>query len=186
MRKLKLQMHITLDGFSNMEDGGKNFKWDSKVIKFCVDNLKDVDALLLGRKTADELIPFWDKVALNKKHPDYALGKRISELPKIVFSNTTKESKWQNATVIKGDLKKEIQKLKKSEGKNLLAYGGVSFAAALIENSLVDTFYFLKNPFCLGKGLSIFKEEKKVFTFKLEQSKPFPCGTILLSYIPKK
>jgi hypothetical protein len=85
MRKLKLQMHITLDGFSNMEDGGRNFKWDSKVIKFCVDNLKDVDVLLLGRKTADELIPFWDKVALNKKHPDYALGKRISEIPKIVF-----------------------------------------------------------------------------------------------------
>ena len=26
MRKLKLQMHMTLDGFSNMEGGGKNFR----------------------------------------------------------------------------------------------------------------------------------------------------------------
>jgi dihydrofolate reductase len=186
MRKLKLQMHMTLDGFFNMEDGGKNFKWDSKVIKFCVDNLKDVDVLLLGRKTADELIPFWDKVALNKKHPDYALGKRISELPKIVFSNSAKETKWQNATLIKGDIKKEIQRLKKLKGKNMLAYGGVSFAAALIEHRLVDDFYFLKNPFCLGKGLSIFKESKDVLTFTLEQSKPFPCGTIMLSYKRKK
>jgi len=186
MRKLKLQMHMTLDGFFNMEGGGKNFKWDSKVIKFCVDNLKDVDVLLLGRKTADELIPFWDKVALNKKHPDYALGKRISELPKIVFSNSAKENKWQNATLIKGNLKNEIQRLKKLKGKNMLAYGGVSFAAALIEHRLVDDFYFLKNPFCLGKGLSIFKESKDVLTFKLEQSKPFPCGTIMLSYKRKK
>ncbi|MFT3910890.1 MAG: dihydrofolate reductase family protein [Ferruginibacter sp.] len=186
MRKLKLQMHITLDGFSNMEGGGKKFKWDHKVIRFCVDNLKDVDALLLGRKTADELIPFWDTVALNKKHPDYALGKRISELPKFVFSNTAKENKWQNATLIKGDLEKEVKKLKRLRGNNLLAYGGVSFASALIENRLVDAFYFLKNPFCLGKGLSIFKREKNVPAFTLEKSKPFPCGTIMLSYTPKK
>ena len=186
MGKLKLQMHITLDGFSNMEDGGANFKWDTKVIKFCVDNLADIDALLLGRKTADELIPFWDKVALNKKHPDYALGKRISELPKMVFSNSVKQNKWQNATLINGNIKKEIEKLKKSKGKNFLAYGGVSFASTLIENNLVDSFYFLKNPFCLGKGLSIFKDNKNILAFKLEQSKTFPCGTVMLFYKPKK
>lgn len=69
----------------------------------------------------------------------------------------------------------------------MLAYGGgVSFASALIEHGLVDDFYFLKNPFCLGKGLSIFKEGRNVLTFKLEQSKPFPCGTIMLSYTSKK
>ena len=113
MGKLKLQMHITLDGFSNMKAGGANLKWDAKVIKFCVDNLSDIDALLLGRKTADELIPFWDKVALNKKHPDYILGKRISELPKMVFSNSVKQNKWQNAILINGNIKKEIEKIKK-------------------------------------------------------------------------
>lgn len=186
MRKLKLQMHITLDGFSNVEAGGDNFKWDNKVIKFCVENLADVDALLLGRKTADELIPFWDKVALNKKHPDYALGKRISELPKIVFSKSIKTNRWENATLINGDIKKEIQNLKKSRGKNLLAYGGISFASALIYNDLVDAFYFLKDPFCLGKGLSIFKKSKAILAFKLKKSKPFPCGTIMLSYHRKK
>ncbi|MEO5980123.1 MAG: dihydrofolate reductase family protein [Chryseolinea sp.] len=156
MRKLKLQMHVTLDGFSNMEAGGDDFKWDGKVIKFCVDNLADVDALLLGRKTADDLIPFWDEVARNKKHADYALGKRISDLPKIVFSNSVKESKWKNATLINGDIKYEIKKLKKRKGKNLLAYGGVSFASTLIENGLVDAFYFLKKPVFIRKRIISF------------------------------
>ncbi len=170
-----------------MEAGGSNFKWDAEVIKFCVDNLLYVDALLLGRKTADELIPFWDKVSLNKKHPDYTLGKRISELPKIVFSNSVKKNKWQNATLINGDLKKEIQQLKKTRGKNFLAYGGISFASSLIENKLVDSFYFLKDPFCLGKkGVSIFSDYKSILTFKLEKSKTFPCGTVMLSYTRKK
>jgi dihydrofolate reductase len=182
MGKLKLQMHMTLDGFSNMEAGGDNFKWDAKVIKFCVDNLADVDALLHGRKTADELIPFWDDVALNKKHPDYALGKRISELPKIVFSHSVTQSKWKNAMLINGEIKKEIEKIKKRKGKNLLAYGGISFASNLIENKLVDAFFFLKDPFCLGKGLSIFDKITNMPLLKLEQSKAFPCGTVMLSY----
>lgn len=185
MRKLKLQMHMTLDGFSNMEAGGKNFKWDEEVIKFCVDNLADVDGLLLGRKTANDLIPFWDKVALNEKHKDYALGKRISELPKFVFSNSLKNPKWQNATLISGDLKKEVEKLKKSKGKNLLVYGGISFASSLIENNLADVFYFLQDPFSLGKGKSIFRG-KDIMSFNLEESKSFPCGTIMLSYKRKK
>jgi len=49
------------------------------------------------------------------------LGKRISELPKVVFSNSVKKSKWKNATLINGEIKKEIQKLKRRKGKNLLA-----------------------------------------------------------------
>lgn len=177
---------MTLDGFSNMEAGGKNFKWDSKVIQFCVNNLKDVDALVLGRKTADDLISFWDKIAENKKHSDYLLGKRISALPKFVFTKSMTENKWRNTTLIKGDLKTEIEKLKKHKGKNLLVYGGVSFAAALIENKLIDSFYFLKDPFCLGKGLSIFKDTRDIPAFKLKKSKVFPCGTVMLSYTRKK
>ena len=39
MRKLKLQMHLSLDNYVNMEKGEANFKWDDEVIKFCVDNL---------------------------------------------------------------------------------------------------------------------------------------------------
>jgi len=62
----------------------------------------------------------------------------------------------------------------------------VSFASTLIENNLVDAFYFLKDPFCLGKGLSVFEKNKNIPVFKLEQSKAFPCGTVLLSYKREK
>ena len=184
MRKLKLQMHLSLDNYVNMEKGGKNFKWDDQVIEFCVNNLESVDTLLLGRKTAEELIPFWDKVATNTSHSDFALGKRISELPKVVLSNTITTHNWKNTTVIKGNIKDEILKLKESKGKDVLVYGGASFASSLIENRLVDEFYFLLNPFCLGGGATIFKPIKDILTFTFVKSIPFPSGIVMVCYKP--
>src|SRR5688572_10628339 len=100
MRKLKLQMHLSLDNFANMETGGINFKWDDQVTKFCVNNLESVDTILLGRNAGAGLISFWDDVATKAGHPDFALGRRISELPKVVFSNTITSSVWKNTTII--------------------------------------------------------------------------------------
>lgn len=184
MRSLKLQMHLTLDNFSNMEDGGPNFKWDNEVITFCVNNLKSVDTILLGRKTAEILIPFWDDVAKKTEHPDLALGKRIAELPKVVFSNTITNHSLRNTAIISGNFDDEISKLKNSKGKDILVYGGVSFASALIQNKLVDEFYFVLNPFCQGTGLSIFKENKDMLAFNLVKTLPFPCGSVMLNYKP--
>ena len=178
-------MHMTLDNYVNMEDGGENFKWDNEVIAFCVDNLESVDSILLGRKTAEELIPFWDDVATKPTHSDFALGKRISELPKTVLSNTLTDPPWKNTSIVSGDMNDEVMKLKKSAGKDILVYGGASFATSLIDKNLVDEFYFLLDPFRLGKGISIFKEIDKVQPFNLLNSMPFPCGTIMLHYHPK-
>jgi dihydrofolate reductase len=168
-----------------MEDAGENFKWDSEVIEFCVNNLDDVDTILLGRKTAEELIPFWDGVAKNPGHKDFALGKRISEIPKIVFSNSVTDNKWKNTEILKGNFHDELPKLKKSKGSNILVYGGASFASSIVQNNLVDEFYFLLDPFCLGKGKTIFKKDQGVQTFTFLTSKSFPCGTVLLTYKPE-
>ncbi len=184
MKKLKLQMHLSLDNYVNMEQGGTNFKWDDEVIKFCIDNLENVDTILLGRKTAQDFITFWDEVATNPGHSDFALGKRISEIPKVVFSNTITLHQWKNTTIINGNINDEINKLKQSKGKDLLVYGGASFVSSLIQNNLVNEFYFLLNPFCLGNGVTIFKPNKDVLSFTLVKSTPFPCGTVMLCYKP--
>lgn len=184
MRNLKLQMHFSLDNYVNMEDGGENFKWDEEVIKFCVDNLNDVDTILLGRKTAVDLIDFWDDVATKPDHKDFNLGKRISETPKLVFTNSITHNNWKNTRILKGNLIDEVPKLKNSMGKNILVYGGAYFASSLVQSNLIDELYFLLNPFCLGKGTTIFKKDQGVQNFTFLKSKPFSCGTILLNYKP--
>ncbi|MFT3947777.1 MAG: dihydrofolate reductase family protein [Agriterribacter sp.] len=182
MRKLKLQMHISLDGYLTIEQDAANFVWDNNVIKFCVDNLENVDTILLGQHTAQEFINFWDSVAVNPNHSEWELGKRISEIPKIVFSNTITNHQWKNTTVVSGNLKDEVDKIKKSNGKSILVYGGATLASSLIENNLVDEFYFLFSPICFGKGMTIFQSVKDTLPLTLVKSQTFDCGTVLLNY----
>jgi dihydrofolate reductase len=171
MRKLKLQMNILLGD-----------KWDDEMTNLSIDNLKKADTILLGRKTAEDFIPYWENVAGNHKDDFYELGRLLHDIPKVVFSKKLKTSKWENATIAKGDITEEIKALKKKKGKDIIVYGGDLFVASLIEHELIDQFYLLVNPAAIGGGKSIFNPLKNNEQLRLKKSKPFPCGTVLLYY----
>ncbi|MCF3111279.1 dihydrofolate reductase family protein [Niabella sp. CC-SYL272] len=171
MRKLKLQMNILLDG-----------KWDSGMSDFSIDNLTHVDCILHGRKTGEGFIPYWTEVANNPNDSEYQLGKRIAKVPNAIFSNTLKESKWNNTIIINGDLAPAIKALKNIVGKDIIVYGGDSFAASLIQHDLIDEYYVLANPAALGNGQQTFNPLKNELTLKLVECKAFACGAVLLHY----
>lgn len=183
MKKLKLQMQISLDGFVTADYGGTNFNWDNELRSFSIGNLKKADTILLGRNTAEDLITYWAGTAGNPNDADYELGKLITDTPKIVFSNSLKDSKWNNAVILSGDMVEEIKALKKKEGKDIIVYGGYSFVSSLIQNGLVDEFYLLVNPVALGSGQPIFQSLKANLQLTFKEGKPFSCGTVLLYYI---
>lgn len=186
MRKLKLQMQISLDGLVTMEYGGTNFNWDNEVRSFSIENLTNVDNILLGRNTAQDFIPHWAGVASNPNHNDHKFGKLLTDFPKVVFSKKLKTSKWDNTTIVNGDIVEEIKNLKKKTGKDIIVYGGSSFVSSLIQHGLVDEFYLLVNPTAVGNGLTIFKSLKDNLQLTLEKCETFTCGTVLLFYKPKK
>ena len=171
MRKLKVQMNISLDN-----------KWDSGMSNFSIDNLKDVDCILHGRKTGEGFIPYWAEVANNPNDGEYKLGKRFSEIPNVIFSNTLVVSKWDNTTIIKGDIKQEIEVLKNKKGKEIIVYGGDSFVSSLIQHDLIDELYLLINPAVIGGGQQTFNPLRNDLKFKLAKCNPFESGAILLCY----
>ena len=170
MRKLKLQMN------------GPDLKWDDSVRNFCIENLKNVDRILLGRTTAEGFIPYWARVAANPKDPEFKLGKRLTDIPKIVFSKKLKKHKWDNASLTKAGIVEEIGKLKKQPGKDIIVYGGYSFVSSLIKNGLIDEYYLLANPLAVGRRQPIFKVLNSDSRAKLKKSEAFACGTVLLCY----
>lgn len=172
VRKLKIQMNF------------EGIQWDDDMVTFCIDNLKNVDTLLLGRVTAEGFIPYWKDVAENPDPNDInsRLGKPINDIPKVVFSNKLKSSEWNNATIISGDLKEQIKSLKESEGKDILVYGGNSFVASLVESGLVDEYYLLVNPLAIGSDEPILKFINSSLPLQLRESRPFSSGTVLLTY----
>jgi dihydrofolate reductase len=182
MRKLKLQMAFSADG------------WDDQMDNFCLDNLKNVDCILLGRKTAEGFIPHWAGVANNSANGDYTdsdrkLGKPLTDIPKVVFSNTIKTSKWDNATVMDGNIEEQIKTLKKQKGKDIIVYGGYSFVLSLMEYGLIDEYYFLLNPLApvtVEGEQAILKKLKDNSHFRLKECKPFAGGVVSLCYKPEE
>lgn len=187
MRKLKLQMQITLDGYvagPNGELDWMAFGWDEKTANRVNELTDSSDTILLGRKMTDEFINYWTKVLDNPESEEYSFAKKMIDIPKVVFSKTVKESRWINTTVANGDLVEEIENLKNSDGKDILVYGGATFVGSLIKNNLIDEYHFFVNPVAVGKGMSIFGDAYEKLKLKLIKSESFASGEVELWYEP--
>ncbi len=139
MRRLKLQMQVSINGMVGVQRG-HHFNWDEEVRQYSIANATNVECILLGRKTAAGFIPHWKSVAANPKDPDCEVGTLITNIPKVVFSRILRKSEWPNATVANGEIADYVNQLKRQTGKDLLVYGGSSFVASLIERNLIDEY----------------------------------------------
>ena len=184
MRKIKLQMQISLDGFVKADYDGANFNWDNEIRNFSIDNLTNVDCIILGRNMSEGFL-YWKEVASKPNDSDYKFATKVTDIPKVIFSKTLKTSKWDNASIVKGGIEEEIKTLKKKKGKDIIVYGGFSFVSSLIQAGLIDEYYLLVNPFAVGSGEAIFNSLKSHLQLTLVACKRFTCGTVLLHYQPK-
>ena len=185
MRKLKLQVQMTVDGYIaglNGEMDWMTFNWDNGIKKYVKEITEPVDCIVLGRKLAQGFIPHW----ASKPEGEDAWGvDKINNSTKVIFTKTLDKSEWDNTVLAKGDLVDEITKLKKQDGKDIIAYGGATFVSALIKQRLIDEFHLFINPTAIGNGMTIFKELDSKQNLKLIKSLAFTCGIVLLRYEPE-
>ncbi len=180
-------MQMTINGYVAATDGKSNWMtWnpDAEFTAFLVSLLDTSDTLLLGRKTAENIIPFWENTAT--ENPAHPFAKKIAAISKTVFSNTLSKPTWNNTTLAKGDLAQEINALKKQEGKDMLVFGGASFVSSLIQQGLIDEYHLIINPTAMSSGMTIFNTLDHIQTFTPIQSKLYPGGKTVLSFVPKK
>ncbi len=181
MRKLKLQIQISINGFIAGPNGEMDmftWNWGEDIVKYVESLTEDVDTIVLGRKLAEGFIPYWKDVAQNDENPEQASGKLFTDLQKVVFSKTIKTSIWDNTTVA-ADLINEIQSLKSQNGKDIIAYGGANFVSNLIQENLIDELHLFVNPTAMDVGLPIFLNKTNL---KLKHSLAFKCGIVVLCY----
>ncbi len=187
MRKLKLQVQITVDGFIAGQNGEMDwlcFTWSNDIIEYVREITESVDTILLGRKLAEGFIPHWEAVVQDPKNPEYEGGLKYTTTPKIVFTKTLEQSIWNNTEIATGDLLEEISTLKQKAGKDIIVYGGGNFVSALIKNKLIDELHLFINPAAIGNGMPIFKELTALQKFSIVDVKKFECGIITLIYKP--
>lgn len=177
---------MTINGYVAGLNGENNWMtWnpDDEFTAFITSLLDTSNTLLLGRKTADNIIPFWEETA--SKNPAHPFAKKIAAISKVVFTKTLDTSAWNNTTLAKGDLKEEIAHLKKQAGKDILVYGGAAFVSSLIKERLIDEYHLIINPTAMGNGMTIFNSLDEIRKFTPIQSKLYPGGKTVLSYTSK-
>lgn len=187
MRKLKLQVQMSLDGFIAGPNGEMDWlvwNWDDDLKKYVTQITVPVDCIILGRKLAEGFIPAWASRAANPESSSEDIGgiRKMNETPKIVFSKTLTESQWPNTTLAKGDIVEEIRNLKQQSGSDIIAYGGAEFVSNLLRHGLIDEYFLFINPVVIKEGMSIFNKIEQRLNLKLVEARSFNCGVAVIRY----
>ncbi len=185
MRKVKLQMQVSLDGFVASESGGMDWmtwNWSQDLNDYVTALTESVDTILLGRVLAEGFIPHWTGLQQNPATAD-AASKIFVETPKIVFSKTLERSDWDNTT-LSSDLAGDIAQLKSQPGNDIITYGGGNFVSNMIAQGLIDEYHLFVNPVAIGSGMAIFTSLQDPLKLKLVRAMPTDCGILVLCYVP--
>ena len=186
MRKLKLQMQISVDGYvagPNGELDWMTWTLDEKLLNYINALTDSSDTILMGRKMTEGFVNYWENIVNN--HPDspeFTFAHKMVNMPKIVFSKTVKSIAGKNIVVENGDLATAVKKLKDQSGKDILVYGGADLVSSLVKEGLIDEFNFFINPVMINKGLRIFDKLGERQKLTSLGSTPYDCGVIVNKY----
>ncbi len=159
---------------------------DEDLHRHAAENLARADALLLGRVTYEMMEAAWRPPAQAGARPEWMepFARTIDAVKKHVVSSTLDRVDW-NAELVRGDLGKAVQELKREPGKGLLV-GGVKLPLALAELGLIDEYEFMVQPRLAGHGPTLLAGLTKRIDLKLVDRLEFASGAVALRYEPKR
>ena len=189
MRKLVTSTFVTLDGIMQApggpgEDDSDGFKsggwsvnyWDDMMAQAMGEIFAKRPDLLLGRKTYEIFAAYWPHATAEDG------ADNLNNARKYVVSRTLDRVDWNNSTLIKGDVVKEITRLKGLEGPELQVHGSSNLIQTLLKHHLIDELHLKIFPVAIGKGKRLFGEDTNPSNFKLLDSKTSSTGVIIATY----
>ena len=183
MRKVSAWLFISLDGVVEAPHLWQEGLMDDDMLGDITSQIDAEDAILMGRVTYEEFAPYWPT---STEEP---FAGHINKTPKYVVSTTLEQvewGQWENPTLIKGNLAKEIRKLKKQPGKNIGVSGSPTLVRSLLQEDLLDELKLMVHPVVVGPGKRLFKEESDLKKLQLVDSKVTSQGVVILTYQPEK
>lgn len=168
MRKLILAVAVSLDGFIEGPNG--EYDWCLTDQDYGLSDLFNrVDTLFMGRKTYEMTLTLGEAPAGFPKMKEY------------IFSNTLDKVK-NDATLIKTNIKMEVENIKKEKGKDIWLFGGAGLTASLMNLGLVDELSLGVHPILLGSGKPLFNNLNERIKLNLVDTKKYSTGLVSLSY----
>jgi dihydrofolate reductase len=191
MSNIVISEFLTLDGVmqapgssdedreGGFEHGGWQMPYNDDVAGEAIaKGMSEKGGYLLGRKTYEIFAAFWPN-----QPSDDPIASALNNLPKYVTSRTLqKPLKWNNSTLIDGDVAEEVAKLKQQPGKNLMVIGSGALAQTLMQHDLIDEYQLMVHPLVLGSGKRLFPDGGMKIPLKLVDMKTTGTGVLILTY----
>ncbi|GAA0945242.1 dihydrofolate reductase family protein [Pseudonocardia zijingensis] len=175
MGSIKSGLFISLDGVIEAPDTW-HFDYFNDEMGAAVGALMEGDAMLLGRTTYEGFAEYWPTA-----DPDDPFTQQMNGARKYVVSTTLTEATWENSTVVSGDVKAELTRLK--QDAHLGVTGSAVLVKWLLEQGLLDELHLFVHPVVIGKGQKLFDDGAKV-PLTLLSSTTFTTGVVHLVYGP--
>jgi dihydrofolate reductase len=148
-------------------------------MEWVIKNVNEAGAFLLGRRTYELFAAHWP----NASPEEQAMAQPLNTLPKYVASTTLSEPlKWQNSTVLRGDIGDAVAALKQESGKDLHIIGSTELVKTLMKRGLVAEFHMMIDPVLIGGGKRLFPNDGALVPLQLVDSKVTASGSILATY----
>src|SRR5919201_3940109 len=146
MRTLRGIEFMSLDGVvqspgspeEDTEGGFRHGGWqrpyvDEVVGAAAAEGMAATDTYLFGRKTYEKMAAYWPTAP-----EDDPYGRHLNSTPKYVASRTLQSVEWQNSTLLRGGVAREVAALKEQPGGNIAVLGSGDLVQTLTAQDLVD------------------------------------------------
>jgi dihydrofolate reductase len=185
MGRIVVTEFVSLDGVmedpggaEDYEHGGWTFDFErGEGDKFKLDEVRETDAMLLGRVTYEGFAAAWPS-----REGEFA--DKFNSVPKYVVSSTLEDPSWNNSTVLDGDPAEEAAKLRREIDGTIVVAGSCRLVQALVEAGLVDELRLMVFPVILGSGKRLFGTTTEKHRLQLASSQVVGDGIAILTYEP--
>ncbi|MDO3634271.1 dihydrofolate reductase family protein [Mycolicibacterium arseniciresistens] len=187
MGRIVVSENITLDGVvedPTGEEGSERGGWISAAgdedraawAALMLDEARAAQALLLGRRSDEWFAARWPS-----RSGEWA--DRLNSMPKYVVSAGHRQPKWNNATVLDGEVATTVAELKRTVDGDIVVYGSARLVHALMDSELVDELRLTIYPVVLGAGRRLFGATGGRTPLELVESRTLGRNLVFLRYV---
>ena len=192
MRKLIASTFASLDGImqapggpeedptGGFTQGGWMFRYADESMDISASGFDGKDReLVLGRRTYQIFEAYWPY-----QPDDDPIAKTLNAAKKHVASRTLTTLRWNNSTLLQGDVVPAITALKAQTGPDLQMIGSGNLIQTLQAATLIDEYNVWTFPVVLGRGKRLFSDSARPSALRLVRSQVSTSGVVMSTYVP--
>ncbi len=190
MRRVALELYITLDGFNEFptypgsDEPRSHEQPDLVAAEMWINHWDEFDTLLFDQEVYQQWAEFWpEKLRTAEEHPWFhEMSKFADRVQKVVLSDQPVHSDWSPTRTVPADPSAAVELLRSETGKDMALVGSTRLAREFMSLGLIDDYYFAISPVILGHGNRLFADLPKQVTLSLTEVKRFQYGELFLHY----